>query len=247
MHQIAKTALALAVGTALALGVPLAASATPVATSSSVSVNSAAAPVALSHNDGKNHGIGWGASHHQPKPTKPAYPPTKPPKPGHHHPHPFWWGGFWWFPFTFPAHTFHPGSIVHILITGFGGFSFFGTFTADESGSINLGTAAADGSLTAQLKASGATDLAGQTLNATVTDSSGTSVTQSVTVPADAAKSAATTKGASSVTAADPGSLASTGSYISLATVWGAVGLVALGAGFVTMRAVVRRKDRAKA
>jgi hypothetical protein len=248
MHKIAKTALALAVGTALALGVPLAASATPVATSSSASVNSAAAPVALSHHDngqGKDHGIGWGHSHPKPHPTKPAYPPTKPPKPSHHHPHPFWWGGFWWFPFFFPAHTFHPGSIVHIFITGFGGFSFFGTFTADESGSLDLGTAAADGSLTAQLKASGGSDLAGQTLNATVTDSSGTSVTQTVAVPADAAKGSAAAS--SSVTAADPGSLASTGSYISLATVWGAVGLVALGAGFVTMRSVVRRKDRAKA
>jgi hypothetical protein len=249
MHKIAKTALALAVGTALALGVPLAASATPVATSSSVTVNSA--PVALSHHDSgksKDHGIGWGkpSSHHHPtKPTKPAYPPTKPPKPSHHHPHPFWWGGFWWFPFFFPAHTFHPGSIVHIYITGFGGFSFFGTFTADESGSINLGTAAADGSLTAQLKASGAQSLAGQKLNATVTDSSGTSVTQTVTVPADAAKSSSAAS--SSVTAADPSSLASTGSYISLATIWGAVGLVALGAAFVTMRSVVRRKDRAKA
>ncbi|GAA4166142.1 hypothetical protein GCM10022286_30300 [Gryllotalpicola daejeonensis] len=247
MHKITKTALALAVGTALALGVPLAASATPVATTSSVTVNSA--PVALSHHDsgqGKDHGKAVGYNHH-PKPTKPAYPPTKPPKPHHHHPHPFWWGGFWWFPFFFPAHTFHPGEIVHITITGFGGFSFFGTFTADESGSINLGTAAADGSLTAQLKASGSQNLAGQKLNATVTDSSGTSVTQTVSVPADAAKSAATTKGASSVTAADPSSLASTGSYISLATVWGAVGLLALGAGFVTMRSVTRRKDRAKA
>jgi len=248
MHKITKTALAVVVGTALALGVPLAASATPVATAGSVTVNSA--PVALANHDsgqGKDHGIGWGktTSHQHPKPTKPAYPPTKPPKPGHHHPHPFWWGGFWWFPFFFPAHTFHPGSIVHVIITGFGGFSFVGTFTADESGSIDLGTAAADGSLTAQLKASGSTDLAGQTLNATVTDSSGTSVTQSVAVPADAAKSGAAAS--SSVTTADPGSLAETGSYISLATVWGAVGLLALGAGFVTMRSVTRRKDRAKA
>jgi hypothetical protein len=205
--------------------------------------------VALSHTDngqGKDHGIGWGwGTSHQPKPTKPAYPPTKPPKPSHHHPKPFWWGGYWWFPFYFPAHTFHPGSIVHVIITGFGGFSFVGTFTADESGSINLGTAAADGSLTAQLKASGSTDLAGQTLNATVTDSSGTSVTQSVAVPADATKSGAAAS--SSVTTADPGSLAETGSYISLATIWGAVGLIALGAGFVTMRSVTRRKDRAKA
>lgn len=249
MHKITKTALALVVGTALALGVPLAASATPAATSSAVSVNSAAAPVALSHHDhgqGKDHGVAWG--HHKPKPhpTKPAYPPTKPPKPHHHHPHPFWWGGFWWFPFFFPAHTFHPGEVVHIVITGFGGFSFVGTFTANESGSIDLGTAAADGSLTAQLKASGSTDLAGQTLNATVTDSSGTAVTQSVSVPADAAKSGAAAS-SSSVTSADPGSLAETGSYISLATVWGAVGLIALGAGFVTMRSVTRRKDRAKA
>ncbi|GAA4174891.1 hypothetical protein [Gryllotalpicola koreensis] len=247
MHKITKTALAVVAGTALAVSVPLAASATPAAASSSVTVNSA--PVALSHTDngqGKDHGIGWGwGTGHHPKPTKPAYPPTKPPKPGHHHPKPFWWGGFWWFPFYFPAHTFHPGSIVHVIITGFGGFSFVGTFTADESGSINLGTAAADGSLTAQLKASGSTDLAGQTLNATVTDSSGTSVTQSVAVPADAAKSGAAAS--SSVTTADPGSLAETGSYISLATVWGAVGLLALGAGFVTMRSVTRRKDRAKA
>jgi hypothetical protein len=251
MHKITKTALALVAGAALALGVPLAASATPVAASSTVSVNSAAAPVALSHNNdkgGKDHGAGWNNSHHtsKPHPTKPAYPPTKPPKPHHHHPHPFWWGGFWWFPFYFPAHTFHPGAIVHCFITGYGGFSFKGTFVADETGSLNLGTAAADGSLTAQLKASGGTDLAGQTLNATVTDSSGTTVTQSVTVPADAAKSGAAA-GSSSVTAADPGSLAETGSYISLATVWGAVGLVALGAGFVTMRSVTRRKDRAKA
>jgi hypothetical protein len=249
MHKITKTALALVAGAALALGVPLAASATPVAASSTVSVNSAAAPVALSHNNdkgGKDHGIG--NKHHNPKPTptKPAYPPTKPPKPHHHHPHPFWWGGFWWFPFYFPAHTFHPGAIVHCFITGYGGFSFKGTFVADESGGLTLGTAAADGSLTAQLKASGGTDLAGQTLNATVTDSSGTTVTQSVAVPADAAKSGAAA-GSSSVTAADPGSLAETGSYISLATVWGAVGLVALGAGFVTMRSVTRRKDRAKA
>ena len=246
MHKIAKTALALAVGTALALGVPLAASATPVATSSSVTVNSA--PVALSHHDsgqGKDHGVGWGktASHHQPKPTKPAYPPTKPPKPSHHHPHPFWWGGFWWFPFYFPAHTFHPGAIVHCFITGYGGFSFKGTFVADETGSLTLGTAAADGSLTAQLKASGGTDLAGQTLNATATDSAGTTVTQSVTVPESAAKAAST----SSVTSADQGRLAETGTYVSLATVWGAVGLVALGAAFVATRSVVRRKDRAKA
>ena len=252
MHKITKTALALVVGTALALGVPLAASATPAAATSSVSVHSVAASVALSHHDngkgGKgDHGIGWGHPKPKPHPTKPAYPPTKPPKPPHHHhPHPFWWGGFWWFPFFFPAHTFHPGSIVHIFITGFGGFSFFGTFVADESGSIDLGTAAADGSLTAQLKASGSQDLAGQTLNATVTDSAGTSVTQSVAVPADAAKSGAAAS-SSSVTTADPGSLAETGSYISLATVWGAVGLLALGAGFVTMRSVTRRKDRAKA
>ncbi|AYG04181.1 hypothetical protein [Gryllotalpicola protaetiae] len=257
MHKITKTALALVAGTALALGVPLAASATPVATASVVSVNSAAAPVALSHtgNDqGKDHGTGWGKPIPKPHPTKPAYPPTRPPKPPHHHPKPFWWGGFWWFPFFFPAHTFHPGSIIHIVFTGFGGFSFFGTFTADESGSIGLGTAAADGSLTAQLKASGSADLAGQTLNATATDSAGTAVTQSVTVPAEApaAPAAAPNAGAaapasSSATTVDPDTLAQSGTYISLATVWAAVGLLALGTGFVFMRSVTRRKDRAKA
>ncbi|HEY0248658.1 MAG TPA: hypothetical protein VGC45_10390 [Gryllotalpicola sp.] len=245
--------MALAVGASLALGVPLAASAAPVSTAS---VSSAAPASTLSFGFPSKghqkpappkHHKPAPPKHHQPHPTKPAYPPTKPPKPPKPpwFPPPFYWGGWWWFPFYFPAHTFAPGSIVHCFITGYGGFSFYGTFTADESGSISLGTAAADGSLSAQLKAHGA-DLAGKTLNATLTDSTGKTVTQTVTVPTTATKGAATAA-TSSVTAADPGSLASTGTYISLATVWGAVGLVALGAAFVTMRSVVRRKDRAKA
>jgi len=242
MHRITKTALALVTGAALALGVPLAASATPAATASAASVQSAVAPVTLAHHDngqGKDNGAAYG--YYWNHPTKPAYPPTKPPKPPHHkHHHPYWHGGFWWFPFFFGAHTFHPGEVVTIVITGFGGFHFTGTFTADESGSITLGTAAADGSLSKTLKATGGTELAGTTLNATATDSSGTSVTQTVSVPADAAKSA-------SVTSADPSALAQSGTYISLATIWGAVGLVALGAAFVIMRAVTRRKTRIQA
>jgi hypothetical protein len=250
MHKVAKSAVATLAGLALALGVPLAASAAPVAQTVSVSHvashNSGGGnDKGGSHNNNGNHGVGSIHKPHPTHPSHPAYPPTKPPKPPKpHFPHPFWWGGYWWFPFSFAAHTFHPGAHVHVHITGFGGFSFFGTFKATESGSIDLGTAAADGSLSAQLKAAGAKTLAGQTLNATVTDNAGTSVTQTITVPADAAKTAASS---SSIKAADPGSLASTGSYISLATVWGAVGLLALGAGFVTMRSVVRRKDRAKA
>ena len=43
------------------------------------------------------------------------------------------------------------------------------------------------------------------------------------------------------LSASDP-SLATTGTYISLATVWGAVGLVAVGAGFITIRTMARRK-----
>jgi hypothetical protein len=268
MHKTIKTTLSLAVGVALALGVPLAASASPVQPAAAVASQSLVA----AHNTGKtddhkksdnkgDHGKGSLTSYnkghkkplpkHHPKPTpshtKPAYPPTKPPKPPIVHHHPWWHGGFWWFPFIFPAHTFHPGATVHVWITGFGGFSFFGTFQASESGSLNLGTAAADGSLNATLKASGAKDLAGQTLNATVSDNAGTSVSQSIAVPAATSASstaATTTSSLKSVKSVDSASLAQSGTYISLATVWGAIGLLALGAAFLAMRTITRRRNR---
>lgn len=244
MHKTIKATVSLAVGVALALGVPLAASATPVVPASAVATHS----VVAAHVTGKDKGHSDPVSDHhkkpepRPTPTKPAYPPTKPPKPPVTHHHPWWHGGFWWFPFIFPAHTFHPGATVHVYITGFGGFSFFGTFQATESGSLSLGTAAADGSLNATLKASGAKDLAGETLNATVTDNAGTTVSQSIAVPS--ATTSSSTALTSSVTSVGSVGLAHSGTYISLATVWGAIGLVALGAAFLTMRTITRRRNR---
>ena len=242
MHKAIKTVLALVVGLALATGVPLAASASPLAPASIVATHSALVVSNQNAQGDQGNHFAYGHDHKKPKPhpTKPAYPPTKPPKPPVNHHHPFWHGGFWWFPFVFPAHTFHPGAIVYVFITGNGHFSFFGTVTASQSGSLKLGTASSDGSLNAQLKASGAKDLAGQTLNATVTDSSGTSVAQTIKVP-----SAATTASTvSSVKSADPSSLALSGTYISIATIWGAIGLLVLGLGFLVIQTISRRKHR---
>lgn len=245
MHKIAKTLLALIAGIALALGVPLAANAASVSAAPSSSI------VQL-HNDGKGGShpgshdngkhIGWKNPHNPHNPYVPTPAPTPTFPAGHHHPRPFWWGGYWWFPFNFGPHSFHPGSVVHVHFNGFG-FNWFGTFQATASQDIVLGTAAADGSLTAQVKASGAKTLAGQTVNATVADTAGTTVSQSIAVPADAVKASTSS---TSIKAADP-KLAATGTYMSIATIWGAVGLVALGAGFVAMQTVIRRKDRAKA
>jgi hypothetical protein len=44
-------------------------------------------------------------------------------------------------------------------------------------------------------------------------------------------------------TASSDPSLATTGTYISLATIWGAVGLVAVGGGFIAIRTMARRKS----
>jgi hypothetical protein len=250
MHKVVKSALALSVGVTLALAVPLSASAA--VSESKASSVTAANVVAPAHNsptgDKKSSGksgyekSGYGHKTPTPKPsTHKPYPPSSPNPPKHHFPAPFWWGGFIWIPIWFPFGSFAPHSVVHVFISGFGPFPFHGTFVADESGKIDLGSASADGSLTSQLKVAGAA--AGQTYNLTFVDESGKTVSQSVSVPADVAKTAST---ATSVQSADPGSLAATGSYISVATVWGAAGLVALGAGFVVMRASVRRKDRAK-
>ncbi|MCL2515967.1 MAG: hypothetical protein FWD85_03935 [Microbacteriaceae bacterium] len=252
MHKFTTTVLALGAGTALALGVPLAASATTAqAVPASIAQLNQNHPVDPSdqgqHKDqGEHNGHAYG--HSKPGHTHPAYPPVKPTPPAHHdHDHdPFWQGGYWWFPFEFGPHTFHPGSVVRAQFNGLG-FTFFGTFQSTASQSIVLGTAAADGSLTAQVKASGAKDLSGQIVNATVTDTAGTTVTQSVTVPAVAAASTTTTTSTGSTTAVKDASaqLPATGAYISIATVWGAVGLLALGAAFVVMQTVVRRKSRA--
>jgi hypothetical protein len=245
MHKVVKSALALSVGATLALAVPLSASA---AVSESQASSVTAHAVAPAHSDPasghKSYGkAGYGHKTPTPKPsTHKPYPPSKPNPPKHHFPAPFWWGGFIWIPIWFPVGSFAPHSVVDCFVSGLGPVPFHATFVADESGKIDLGTASADGSLTSQLKVAGAA--AGQTYNLTFVDQSGKTVSQSVSVPADVAKTAST---ATSVQSADPGSLAATGSYISVATVWGAAGLVALGAGFVVMRASVRRKDRAKA
>ncbi|GAA4174900.1 hypothetical protein [Gryllotalpicola koreensis] len=134
-----------------------------------------------------------------------------------------------------------------------------GTFTADGAVSVAIalpGNAVATGSVTpaAFLAATSAINgTAGHTGAATLTVDLPADVTGNVQVTATDVATGRTVSsvikvaaapGAASLTAADP-NLARTGTYISLATVWGAVGLVAVGAGFIAIRTTARRKKAA--
>jgi hypothetical protein len=70
-------------------------------------------------------------------------------------------------------------------------------------------------------------------------------VTLSGTVPATATSDITVTVTDGTNTAAGTSGLATTGTYISLATVWGAVGLVALGGGFLVVRSTRKRQGSA--
>ncbi|WP_022881421.1 hypothetical protein [Gryllotalpicola ginsengisoli] len=127
--------------------------------------------------------------------------------------------------FNIVAGTFEPGSAVTADVTGPGTVTV-GAFTADAA-DVSVGNAANDGSLSATLTFSEA-----GTYTVVFTDAAD-NASDPITVTVGAV---------SGTTTAATGSLASTGSYISLATIWGAAGVIALGAGFVTVRTVVRRQ-----
>ncbi|MCL2515964.1 MAG: hypothetical protein FWD85_03950 [Microbacteriaceae bacterium] len=124
--------------------------------------------------------------------------------------------------------TFVPGSTLTVTFSSTGPVPTSATaasFLAATS-TVNAGTANASGgaTITGTIPADATSNI-----NVTVTDAAGNSAS-----------------GVIAVNAAGTGSsnLATTGTYISLATVWGAVGLVALGGGFIVVRQMnAKRRD----
>jgi len=96
-------------------------------------------------------------------------------------------------------------------------------------------TAAADGSatITGTIPSNATANI-----GATITDGANTAT---ATIPVTLAATTTTTTTSTTSTSG----LATTGTYISLATVWGAVGLVALGGGFVMVRQLNRKREGA--
>ncbi|AYG04184.1 hypothetical protein [Gryllotalpicola protaetiae] len=131
---------------------------------------------------------------------------------------------------NFGDHTFTDGGSISAVFSSTGDVPATGTlspavFVAAQSNPIT-GTASGTGS--AVLRATVPAD-ASSAIQVAVTDAAtGHVVSATIAVAGTGAGS----------------NLATTGTYISIATIWGAVGLLALGGGLIAVRVAVRRKDR---
>jgi hypothetical protein len=131
------------------------------------------------------------------------------------------------FTLTFHSAVFTPSAPLTAKFTSTGPVptaATTATFLAATAGPVAVGNANAEGgaTLTGTVPAAATADI-------TVTLSDGTHTGVGTIDVVDAA-------------GAGSSNLATTGTYISVATVWGAIGLVALGGGLVAVRAANRRK-----
>lgn len=138
------------------------------------------------------------------------------------------------FTVNFGAGTFTPNGAVSVTLTS------TGTVPTDATIKPATFVAAQSAPITGTAGATGAAVLTG-TVPANATASITVSATDLATghvVTATIAVAAAAGTGTGTASS----SLATTGTYISIATIWGAVGLVALGGGLIAVRVVTRRK-----
>jgi hypothetical protein len=139
------------------------------------------------------------------------------------------------FALTFQAGVFTPNAPLTATFSSAGpvptSATATGVFHAATAGPVAVGSANAAGGVTLRgtVPASATSDI-----TVTVTDGTNTAVGTINVVAAPAGAGSAATAGTSG--------LATTGTYISLATVWGAVGLVALGGGFLVVRSTRKRQ-----
>lgn len=139
------------------------------------------------------------------------------------------------FALAFAAGDFVPGSTLTITL------SSTGPVPTDATAAVfHAATATASGTANSQ----GGTTVTGTVpanatgnIVVTATDPAGNSAVGTIYVTA--ASTTTTTTATTSTTG-----LATTGTYISLATVWGAVGLVALGGGAIAVRQIGRKREQ---
>lgn len=129
-------------------------------------------------------------------------------------------------PFTIPAGVFTPSTPITGTVSGDGADGVTAVVKAAQSGTLSVGTSDAAGGLSSSVVVPA--DATG-TLTGTFSDGTHTATVNFVTGVLAATGTAA--------------GLAHTGQYISLAAIWGGVGVVLLGAAFVSVRAVSRRRQ----
>jgi hypothetical protein len=131
------------------------------------------------------------------------------------------------FSLNFDSGVFIPGHALNATFSSTGPVpttATAATFLAATAGPVAVGNANAQG---------------GVTLTGTVPANATASITVTLT---DGTNTAVGTIALPAAAGTGSSSLATTGTYISIATVWGAVGLVALGGGLIAVRRVTRRK-----
>lgn len=131
------------------------------------------------------------------------------------------------FSLTFDNGDFTPNAALKATFTSTGPVpttASTAAFLAATAGPVAVGNANAQG---------------GATLTGTVPANATADITVTLT---DGIYTAVGTIDVTAAAGAGSSSLATTGTYISIATIWGAVGLVALGGGLIAVRVVTRRK-----
>jgi len=138
-------------------------------------------------------------------------------------------------PFTlnFASGVFTPNAPLDATFTSAGAVpttATTATFRAATAGPVAVGNANAQG---------------GATLTGTVPANATADITVTLTDGTHTAVGTIDVVGAAAATTTGTSGLATTGTYISLATVWGAVGIIALGGGFVLVRQLNRKREGA--